>query len=1558
MTIHHFSIKKFSWRTVWICALGLAWFATALAQGQAPPETFTRTVSGPGGSVTVDFVRHPIRSSNFQVWVQGAGGSFTAWEPGEARTYLGTVHDHPGAIATGLLRANGTLFCRIAFENGVEWSSTGGTASVRGSTNWEPAWPTLVVGPGGAGSSVRMAEVGVDCSYRQYLACGSSFETTVQMAEFSVMATNSTYLRDAAIVHHVGKIIIRSNAAADPYEPLGSDTNPQLTTLRSQWNSSTTLPGGNTHDIALVAKPGSNGGLAYVGAIATNNKYSANDADANGDFSIVWRHEAGHNWGSNHYEGGGRPEGPTIMSDNALSRFSSSELARIIAHRNSRQSFLDNLGPYPFPLPPRANQDRATFLAGAATTFDVLANDSDSNGEAISLLSFDETSTAGGTLARSEGTGPGGRDEIAYTPPPGFSSGTDWFSYRIVDESGRTATGYVTVRPVAEALFPVDHWPLDEASGTTAFNPIRSNRNGTHQEGAVSGQPGANAVTGRGVYYDGNNDRTSITNPGYNTNTLTITVWVKRDGAQQAWAPFIFTRAGSSVAGFGFGTTPELRYHWDDTGHDFASGLAVPDNQWCLAAMAVSSGGVTLHLRTPEGLQSATHSAALAAEAFNGTMFLARDNATGNNRYFKGWLDDVRVYNHTLTAQHIESLYQQAVNPPMPAIAAPAADAEISPLDVGIVAEVPATDYVVKGVEFFDGDVPLGVVDAPPFAVTVPAMSPGPHTVTARVSFGDWGYSVDSAPVAFTALEPPLPVVTFATAGIPSRLGPISADFVVVRSHPIGELTVPLVVSGSAIPGTDYLPLPASVTLPDGALSATVTLMPVAGPPVAEEKSVTLVAAESEFFVTGEPSSATLLIGDHVTSIANGAWNIGATWIDEQPAAISGPQNNGKDYAVAHTVTSNNTGSNSQALIARSLRIENGGILDLARLHDSTNQNVSYNLPATRLEDGGSIRFRASNGSVSHIFTAALTNSGTSALRITGGNYANNVSLSGPLSGSGSIAVVSESNAGSTPANVRQVSVNFPNNSFSGNWSVIHQASGDDFAALRAAAPNALGSGTVTVGTRSRLVNDAANGLNSLAGVVMNGANSALQLNQPWNNSAASLALTGGSPVVTLGNAASSIGNLSGGTGSIAGTGASSALTVNQTADASFGGNLGAPLRFTKNGPATLRLAGSLDPALHLTTADGRLGFGGNAVTVASFTQTGGELLLDLGAPLTVMGNYAHDSGSLTVTAGTLPEPGIAHPLVVYQGTLSGTPPVTFAGQLDPELAAVIDYGSGTDSQITVTFQVPSSQVILTVAASPEEGGTATGGGEYPQGSAVPIEATPTEGWEFTGWTGEGIAEPAAASTTVLLDTAKTVTATFAQLPPPDVTLTVIASPIEGGTVTGGGEHPQGSTVPIEATPTEGWEFTGWTGEGIGDPAAASTTVLLDAAKTVTAIFAFIDPYEFWIAGFDLEGEDALPGADPDGDGVPNREEMLLGFDPTDPGSRLELSLVEIGEESIRLKLNRVVTTGAFTIESSADLADPWTFVPLTVSEDADNFEFEVPREGGRRFYRVVFEAP
>ena len=103
----------------------------------------------------------------------------------------------------------------------------------------------------------------------------------------------------------------------------------------------------------------------------------------------------------------------------------------------------------------------------------------------------------------------------------------------------------------------------------------------------------------------------------------------------------------------------------------------------------------------------------------------------------------------------------------------------------------------------------------------------------------------------------------------------------------------------------------------------------------------------------------------------------------------------------------------------------------------------------------------------------------------------------------------------------------------------------------------------------------------------------------------------------------------------------------------------------------------------------------------------------------------------------------------------------------------------------------------------------------------------------------------------------------------------------------GSGTFPQGSSQPITATPPENYEFVSWTGDGITDPNNASTTVLIDTAKTVTANFQAVvtDPYEDWAELHEISGEDRDPSADPDGDGLTNLMEFAFGGDPAQAGA-------------------------------------------------------------------------
>ena len=76
-------------------------------------------------------------------------------------------------------------------------------------------------------------------------------------------------------------------------------------------------------------------------------------------------------------------------------------------------------------------------------TLDVLANDWHSTSAVMTIDSFSATSTLGGTVTRSVGTGPGGRDRLIYAAPTSGAGGNDSFSYSVRDPAGNTATAAV-----------------------------------------------------------------------------------------------------------------------------------------------------------------------------------------------------------------------------------------------------------------------------------------------------------------------------------------------------------------------------------------------------------------------------------------------------------------------------------------------------------------------------------------------------------------------------------------------------------------------------------------------------------------------------------------------------------------------------------------------------------------------------------------------------------------------------------------------------------------------------------------------------------------------------------------------------------------------------------------------------------------------------------------------------------------------------------------------------------------------------------------------------------
>lgn len=187
--------------------------------------------------------------------------------------------------------------------------------------------------------------------------------------------------------------------------------------------------------------------------------------------------------------------------------------------------------------PPVAVDDVATTARDTAVAIAVLANDSDPDGDALTVLSA--TQPGNGSVV----VGAGG--VITYTPAAGFT-GSDAFGYTIADPDGLTATATVTVTVQPPANLPPVANP--DSAVTRTGEPVQidvlandSDPDGDPLAVAAVGQPGnGTAVLGG----DGRITYTSL--PGFTgTDTFSYTVEDGRGGSAVGQVTVLVNPAGN-----------------------------------------------------------------------------------------------------------------------------------------------------------------------------------------------------------------------------------------------------------------------------------------------------------------------------------------------------------------------------------------------------------------------------------------------------------------------------------------------------------------------------------------------------------------------------------------------------------------------------------------------------------------------------------------------------------------------------------------------------------------------------------------------------------------------------------------------------------------------------------------------------------------------------------------------------------------------------------------------------------------------------------------------------
>ena len=149
---------------------------------------------------------------------------------------------------------------------------------------------------------------------------------------------------------------------------------------------------------------------------------------------------------------------------------------------------------------------------------------------------------------------------------------------------------------------------------------------------------------------------------------------------------------------------------------------------------------------------------------------------------------------------------------------------------------------------------------------------------------------------------------------------------------------------------------------------------------------------------------------------------------------------------------------------------------------------------------------------------------------------------------------------------------------------------------------------------------------------------------------------------------------------------------------------------------------------------------------------------------------------------------------------------------------------------ITYTAYFEQEEYTVSVYASPSYGGTATGGGTFHYGETATLTATPSEGYEFAGWSDGNNDNPR----NVTVIGSVSYTAIFNEAGTTYYNVTTYVDPYGAGTVTGGGTYEEGTSIVLTATANPGYTFTQWNDGNMSNP----RTVTVNGDMSFTAQFS------------------------------------------------------------------------------------------------------------------------
>lgn len=236
-----------------------------------------------------------------------------------------------------------------------------------------------------------------------------------------------------------------------------------------------------------------------------------------------------------------------------------------------------------------------------------------------------------------------------------------------------------------------------------------------------------------------------------------------------------------------------------------------------------------------------------------------------------------------------------------------------------------------------------------------------------------------------------------------------------------------------------------------------------------------------------------------------------------------------------------------------------------------------------------------------------------------------------------------------------------------------------------------------------------------------------------------------------------------------------------------------------------------------------------------------------MGSVTPSIGSHSYDYGS-SVTVTAIASPGWE--FTGWKGDVADTQATTTTITLTDNETLTANFTQTTVSQYTLTINTPDSSMGSITPS--------TGQYTYATGTVVTLVATPQPGYQFSGWTGD-VASANSASTTIIMNSNKSITANFAAAEQYVLTIQVAGS----GTVTpgiGSQSYAGGTSVPVNAVADPGWQFTGWTGD-VDNVSATNNVITMNSNETLIANFAQISFANQYVLTLGITGKGTVSPA-------------------------------------------------------------------------------------------------